>query len=97
MTPQLNIVLNFSPNNEFSQLAFSTTYDVFQPQAVLPEVVLWLFVFCWLVARLCQTLCDPWAAARQASLSLTISRSLLRLMSIELVMPSSQSHPVICM
>ena len=32
----------------------------------------------------------PWIAARQASLSITISRSSLRLMSIESVMPSSQ-------
>ena len=31
----------------------------------------------------------PWIAARQASLSITNSRSSLRLMSIELVMPSS--------
>ena len=31
----------------------------------------------------------PWTAARQASLSFTISWSLLRLMSIELVMPSN--------
>ena len=31
----------------------------------------------------------PWIAARQASLSITNSQSLLKLMSIELVMPSS--------
>ena len=31
----------------------------------------------------------PWTAARQASLSITNSRSLLKLMSIKLVMPSS--------
>ena len=31
----------------------------------------------------------PWIAARQASLSITISRSSLKLMSIESVMPSS--------
>ena len=31
----------------------------------------------------------PWAAARQAFLSFTISRSLLKLMSIDLVMPSN--------
>ena len=31
----------------------------------------------------------PWTAARQASLSITTSRSLLKLMSIELVLPSS--------
>ena len=36
----------------------------------------------------------PWTAARQASLSFTISQSLLKLMSIELVMPSN--HLVLC-
>ena len=34
-------------------------------------------------------LATPWIAARQASLSITISRSSLKLMSIESVMPSS--------
>ena len=36
----------------------------------------------------------PWTAARQPSLSLTISRSLLKLMSIESVMPSN--HLILC-
>ena len=36
----------------------------------------------------------PWIAARQASLSITNSRSSLRLMSIESVMPSS--HLILC-
>ena len=36
----------------------------------------------------------PWTAARQASLSTTNSRSLLKLMSIELVMPSN--HFILC-
>ena len=36
----------------------------------------------------------PWIAARQASLSITNSQSLLKLMSIELVMPSS--HLILC-
>ena len=36
----------------------------------------------------------PWTATRQASLSFTISRSLLKLMSIELVMPSN--HLILC-
>ena len=35
-----------------------------------------------------------WTAAHQASLSFTISRSLLKLMSIELVMPSN--HLILC-
>ena len=36
----------------------------------------------------------PWTAAHQASLSFTISQSLLKLMSIELVMPSN--HLILC-
>ena len=36
----------------------------------------------------------PWTAARQASLSITNSRSLPKLMSIELVMPSN--HLILC-
>ena len=36
----------------------------------------------------------PWAAARQASLPITNSQSLLRLMSIESVMPSN--HLILC-
>ena len=36
----------------------------------------------------------PWTAARQTSLSITNSRSLLRLTSIEAVMPSS--HLILC-
>ena len=36
----------------------------------------------------------PWTAARQAFLSFTISQSLLRLVSIESVMPSN--HFILC-
>ena len=41
-----------------------------------------------------QLFATPWIAAHQASLSITNSRSLLKLMSIELVMPSS--HLILC-
>ena len=41
-----------------------------------------------------QLFVTPWTAARQASLSITNSRSLLKLMSIELVMPSN--HLILC-
>jgi len=44
-----------------------------------------------------QLFVTPWAAAHQAPLSLTISRSLLKLMSIESVMPSNYlilCHPL---
>ena len=46
------------------------------------------------VAQLCPTLATPWTTARQASLSITNSRSLPKLMSIESVMPSS--HLILC-
>ncbi|XDA72702.1 hypothetical protein R6Z07M_002975 [Ovis aries] len=41
-----------------------------------------------------QLFVTPWTAARQASLSITNSQSLFRLMSIELVMPSN--HLILC-
>ena len=41
-----------------------------------------------------QLFATPWTTARQASLSITNSRSLLKLMSIESVMPSS--HLILC-
>ena len=41
-----------------------------------------------------QVLVTPWTAARQASLSITNSQSLLKLMSIESVMPSN--HLILC-
>ena len=46
------------------------------------------------VAQLCPTFVTPWTAACQASLSITSSQSLLKLMSIELVMPSN--HLTLC-
>ena len=46
------------------------------------------------VAQSCQLFATAWTAACQASLSITNSRSLLKLMSIELVMPSH--HLILC-
>ena len=46
------------------------------------------------VAQSCPTLCDPWTAARQASLSITNSQSLPKLVSIESMMPSN--HLILC-
>ena len=50
-------------------------------------VVVWLLSHVWLFTT-------PWTAAYQAYLSLTISRSLLKLMSIDSVMPSNISFSV---
>ena len=46
------------------------------------------------VAQLYQLVATPWTAAHQASLCITNSRSLFKLMSIELVMPSN--HLILC-
>ena len=48
---------------------------------------------CCSADKLCPTL-KPWTAARQASLSLTNSQSLLKLMPFESVMPSN--HLILC-
>ena len=47
------------------------------------------------VAQWCQTLVTPWTAAHQASLSITTAWSLLKLISIESVMPFQPSHPLL--
>ena len=46
------------------------------------------------VTQSCPTLWTPWTAACQAALSITNSQSLLKLMSIEWVMPSK--HLILC-
>ena len=56
-------------------------------------LTLWIRVAVQLLSSV-QLFATPWTAALQASLSLTISQSLLKLMSIELVMPSN--HLVLC-
>ena len=52
-----------------------------------PKFVVQLLNCVWLFAT-------PWTTTRQASLSFTISQSLLKLMSIELVMPLN--HLILC-
>ena len=49
---------------------------------------------CCIVANLCLIFHDPWTAAHQASLSFTISQSLLKLMSIESMIP--YNHLILC-
>ena len=60
----------------------------------------WLFGHCGMsrpsccsVANLCLTLCDPRTAALQASVSFTISKNLLKFMSIESMIPSVSPSP----
>ena len=49
---------------------------------------------CYSVTKSCPTLCNPRTAACQASLSLTVSLSLSKIMSIELVMLCN--HRILC-
>ena len=50
--------------------------------------------YCCSLAKSSLTLCDPMAAADQASLSFTLSWSMFRLMTIESMMPSN--HLILC-
>ena len=68
-----------SPNKQWSQYTLLFLYNPLHSVQSLSHV--WLFV-------------TPWTAACQASLSITISWSLLKLMSIKSVMPSN--HLILC-
>ena len=68
----------------FQGLKFKSRY--LQGHSLVVVVIQWLS-HVWLFAT-------PWTTARQASLSITNSWSLLKLMSIESVMPSS--HLILC-
>jgi len=74
-----------------------SAYSVHQDLFVWLEKNTWhctlVFQFSSL-AQLCPTLCDPWTATCQASLSITNSQSLLKLKSIKSVMPSN--HLILC-
>ena len=70
-----------------------STWDVGELEAQTQFSLLQSLSHVWLFAT-------PWTAARQASLSIINSQSLLKLMSIELVMPSNHlilCHPFSCL
>ena len=60
----------------------------------LTVILLNYYSFCCSGAQLCLNFVTQWTAARRASLSFTISQSLLKLMSIESMMPSN--HLILC-
>ena len=57
------------------------------------DIYLWLIVVVQSLSSVC-LFATPWTAAHLASLSFTVSRSLLKIMSIESVMPSN--HLILC-
>ena len=71
---KVNIILLLCPPKKYSVLLLFFLHLQFSSVQLLSRV--WLFV-------------TPWIAARQASLSITNSRSSLKLTTIESVMPSS--------
>ena len=87
-----------------SFLCFPKWFDV----SVWSDTELGKFYLCWVIICLFSSVqfssvqslshvrlfATPWIAARQASLSITNSRNLLKLMSIELAMPFS--HLILC-
>ena len=61
---------------------------------VFHKNMLFLLTWKWNSLSHVQLFATPWTAAHQASLSITNSQSLLKLMSIELVIPSN--HLILC-
>ena len=76
-----------------SRLFASGGQSIGDSASVLPMNIQGWFPFSS-VAKLWATLCDPRTVAHQASLSITNSRSLLKLMSIQSVMPPASSSSV---
>ena len=66
------------------------------------HIYIYIYMYIYIYIYICsvhlfshvQLFATPWAVARQAFLSITNSRSLLKLMSIESVMPSN--HLILC-
>ena len=62
--------------------------------SIVANIPPYVYMCMCLLVQLSHSVVTPWAAAHQTSLSITNYRSLLRLMSIELVMPSN--HLIFC-
>ena len=81
---------------------FIKHYSRFVSAGVLGEINIWIgrlskrivLPNCCSVTKSCLTLRNPWTTTCQPSLSFTISQSLLKLMSTELVM--SSNHLILC-
>ena len=82
-----DVLRNFFPGFVFHVLKYDNANLV-----LLANVIFKRFLFCSVTQSYLFT--TPWTVASQASLSFTISWSLLQLMSIESVMPSN--HLILC-
>ena len=76
------------------QKVLKDSYRVTGSQLLVCSCMLVRGCYCCSVPSCVQLFVTPWAAAHQAALSSTTSQSLLKLMSIESVMPSN--HFILC-
>ena len=85
---------SISPSNEYSGLIsfWIDWFDLFEVQGTLKSL-LHQFSSVQLISRV-RPFATPWTTACQASLSIANSQGLLKLMSIESVIPSS--HLILC-
>ena len=98
------VVLIYIPTNRYKEsFLFSTPSPVFIVCMFLMMAILTCVKRCLIIVLILLLLlshsvvsdfASPWTAARQASLSFTVYRSLLKLMSVESLLPSS--HLVLC-
>ena len=77
-----------------SDTVFFRHFELFLPPLILkPSLACMRLLFLSHSVSLVRLFATPWTAARQVSLFFTISQSLLKLMSIESVMPSNYLIP----
>ena len=81
------------PIRDFLNYATLRLKSSFYASFSIPLHLFW-YKSIMLSVKSCPIFATPWTAAHQASLSFTISWSLLRLMSIESMMPSN--HLILC-
>ena len=85
-----DILINVYFKVDFFTLWLYMCFGIKHSLCLIHVVVVDAVVVVWL----CPSSCDPWTAACQASLSFTISQSLLKFTSMESVMPSN--HLILC-
>ena len=84
---QLCGLMDFSLPGSSVHVDFPSKNNIVDCHVLLQYIYLYC---CYSVTQSCPTLCNPMTAACQESLSLTISQSLPKFMSIASVKPSSQ-------
>ena len=93
----VSIIMNIFTQGSFDKMYLLSTYFLPTQNMLLNFKLNMVLTFLWCSVQSFSHVwlfATPWIAAQQASLSITNSRSLLKLMSIESVMPCS--HLILC-